>query len=131
MKALFFIFFLALVGQINAQEHLQLDTLKAPADLENISVKKLCTDTNSTSFVIWVKKGVKLHKHAHHSETIYVLEGEGIMTLGDEEISIKPGDFIFIPENTPHDLEVTSDIPVKVISVQAPEFDGSDRIFIE
>ena len=41
------------------------------------------------------------------------------------------GDIIFIPMNTVHSLKVTSSIPVKVLSVQSPRFDGKDRIFVD
>ena len=74
---------------------------------------------------------MKLHKHQAHSETIYVIEGTGEMRLGEKKCYLKKGDVLFIPENTPHSVKVTSDIPLKVLSVQAPEFDGTDRILLD
>ena len=41
------------------------------------------------------------------------------------------GDFVFIPKNTPHSVNVISKVPLKVISVQAPFFDGKDRVLLE
>lgn len=98
---------------------------------DNILVKKMDADKNSTSFIIWVKSSVKAHKHEHHTETLYVLEGEGYMLLGEERFSIAAGDYVYIPENTIHSVEVTSKIPLKVISLQAPEFLGKDRVFVD
>ena len=74
---------------------------------------------------------MKLHKHVEHTENVIILEGEGEMTLGDKKFKVKKGDIVFIPKGTPHSLTVTSAIPVKVLSVQSPFFDGKDRIFIE
>ena len=94
-------------------------------------VEKLASDKHTSCYVIWVKNNVKAHKHEVHTENIYILEGTGEMTLGDESFNIKQGDFVTIPPNTIHSLTVTSDIPVKVLSVQAPEFFGKDRIFVD
>lgn len=106
----------------------QVSDIHAPKDLENIHVVKLATDAHSTDFVIFVKKKVPLHKHLKHSETLYVLEGAGEFELADKTISIAAGDHIRIPEGVPHAVTVTSDKPLKVISVQAPEFFGKDRV---
>lgn len=100
-------------------------------EFDNILVNKLCSDSLSTSFLIWVKNGVKKHKHVTHSETIFVLEGEAKMQLGERSFQINAGDFIFIPFNTPHNVKVTSARPLKVLSIQSPEFIGNDRVFIE
>lgn len=108
-----------------------LDTIKAPDSYENIYSRVIASDSLSSSFIIFIKKEVKKHKHLDHSENIYILEGEGDMLLGDKMIHIKKGDVLFVPKNTPHYLKVTSKEPVKVLSIQSPYFDGKDRVFIE
>ena len=107
-----------------------LDTIKAPKNLENTSTIPLFHDTiNVSSFLIFIKKEVKLHKHITHDEQVYVIEGEGQMQLGEKIKEIKKGDFIFIPKNTFHSVKTTSNNELKVISIQAPYFDGKDRFF--
>lgn len=101
------------------------------ANYQNIYVKKIDSDSLVSNFIIWIKDEVKAHKHVTHCETIIVLEGAAIMTLGDKKIEIKKGDYIFVPKDTPHSVKVTSEIPLKVISIQAPEFNGDDRIFMK
>lgn len=118
-----------LTGQAFADHH-GVSDIKAPADLDNIHVVKLSTDQHSTDFVIFVKKKVPLHKHAYHTETLYVLEGQGDFTMGDKTMVISAGDYIRIPEGTPHAVTVTSAVPLKVLSVQAPEFLGKDRVML-
>ena len=107
-----------------------LDTIKVPKNLENTSIIPLFHDTiNVSSFLIFIKKEVKLHKHITHDEQVYVIEGEGQMQLGEKIKEIKKGDFIFIPKNTFHSVKTTSNNELKVISIQAPYFDGKDRFF--
>jgi mannose-6-phosphate isomerase-like protein (cupin superfamily) len=131
MKKLLPIFLLILIKTASAQSIQHTDTIQPHAEFENIYVRNLYSDSLVSSFVIFVKKEVKAHKHLEHSEHVYVLEGEGNLLLGDEQRKISKGDIIFIPKNTVHSLKVTSENPVKIISIQAPYFDGSDRILIE
>lgn len=97
---------------------------------ENIYNKQLFGDSLSTSFCIVIKKEVKAHKHQYHSEHVVVLEGEGIMKLDGESMPIKKGDLIFIPKNPIHSVKRVSKVPLKVLSIQSPAFNGSDRIFV-
>lgn len=130
-SSLAFIFSFCLGSYFNAQSIIDLDTLQVREPYDNVLIKKLHSDKNASAFLIFIKKEVRLHKHLMHSETIYVLDGTGDMLLGDKKVEVKKGDIIFVPENTPHRVKVTSIIPLKVISNQAPEFDGTDRVFID
>ncbi len=114
-----------------AQEVTNLEDFEATKEFDNILVEKINTDSNATSFVIWIKKGVKAHQHVFHTENLYVIYGSGEMTIGDKTIIIKPGDYFSIPKGTYHSLKVTSKNAMKVLSVHSPEFFGKDRIFKE
>ena len=131
MKKFLFLIFCTATLFCRAQTSQSLDTVKSYGDYENIYLRKLNSDSLVSSFVIFIKKEVKAHKHATHSEHIYFLEGEGEMMVGDKKISVKKGDMIFVPKGTVHSLVVTSKTPVKVLSVQAPMFDGKDRVMAE
>ncbi len=99
-------------------------------NIDNIFVKKIADDTKATSFVIFIKKHVKPHLHKTHTELLYVLEGSADMQLGEQHISLTPGTFVQIPEGTVHAVTVTSDTPLKVLSIQTPQFHGQDRHFV-
>ena len=118
---------LLLFGQASA-EKLSLSDIVSPEDLENVHVIKLSSDAYSSDFIIFVKKQVPLHKHIEHSETIYVLEGKGLFQLGDQSMEIVAGDYIRVPKGTAHAVKVISDVPLKIISVQAPEYFGKDKV---
>ena len=129
MKIFISILFLILTLDVEAQFYNPVD-ISPSEDFENIFVKKLYSDSFTTTFIIWIKKDVPLHKHAHHTEQLIILEGAGQMTVGTETFELSAGDFLIIPKDTPHALVVNSATPMKVISIQAPEFDGSDRIML-
>ncbi len=131
MKKFFLLFsFLFFAFAIHAQK-INSDSLKSKFAFENIQNQKLFGDSLTSSFVIFIKKEVPLHKHIFHSEHVWILEGEAEMILGNEKFKISKGDCIFIPKNTPHKVSVTSSIPLKIISIQSPNFDGSDRVLLE
>ena len=112
-----------------AQTPLNLLELQPDTAYDNIHVQPLASDSLVSSFVVWVKKEVRLHHHAFHTETLLILEGTGTMVVGDESVEVGPGDFLAIPKTTPHDLTVTSSTPLKALSIQAPKFQGKDRVF--
>jgi mannose-6-phosphate isomerase-like protein (cupin superfamily) len=108
-----------------------LKEIQPPASFENVHVQKMTEDSLQTCFVIWIKQHVKGHFHQWHTENIIVLEGKAQMKLGLDTLIVKPGDHINIPKNTPHAvLQVLSRKPLKVLSIQSPAFDGTDRVFV-
>lgn len=47
----------------------------------------------------------KAHKHASHETAIYALTGNSCMWYGhdlEHHVEVKPGDFLYIPADTPH-----------------------------
>jgi mannose-6-phosphate isomerase-like protein (cupin superfamily) len=131
MQRLLIVAFVFFVFVGRSQTCGNVDTVGNLSKTENSYSKFLYGDSLSTSFCILIKKAVKAHKHQYHSEQVIVLEGEAIMQLAEKSFAIKKGDVIFIPKNTVHAVKITSKIPLKIISVQAPHFDGSDRVFVE
>jgi mannose-6-phosphate isomerase-like protein (cupin superfamily) len=93
-----------------------------------VHVTALHADSLCSSFLIRVDSAVAPHLHRFHTEHVVVLEGEGEMLLGDTVRTLRAGDTVVIPRNTPHAVKVTSGVPLRVISVQAPRFDGTDRV---
>jgi mannose-6-phosphate isomerase-like protein (cupin superfamily) len=112
--------------------HFSIDTLRPPADYENVYSQKMASDSLQSTFIIWIKKDVKGHFHQLHTENIIVLEGKAEMLFNGKSIIVKKGDYLNIPFGTTHSVtRVLSRKPLKVISIQSPNFDGTDRVFIE
>ncbi len=120
-----------LINHSNAQEFVSSTDRIEPAneDYDNISITKLSTNSDATTFAIWIKKKVKIHKHINHTEHVYIKQGKGKFQLADSLYNVKTGDLIIIPKNTWHGVIVESRNPMKVISIQSPEFFGKDRVF--
>ncbi len=114
---------------LQAQWVTNLNEFTTQESFDNIKVIQLDDADDASSFVIWVKEHVREHYHEKHTEVVYVMEGFGIMTLGDKSNPIEKGDYIFIPKGTPHSVRVTNNQTLKVISIQSPHFDGTDRHF--
>jgi mannose-6-phosphate isomerase-like protein (cupin superfamily) len=43
-----------------------------------------------------------LHLHSKEDELFYIVEGDHIVTVGDEEHRVGPGDALFAPRGVPH-----------------------------
>lgn len=123
---LLLLFPVLLLSQKQDFKHIKVDK----DSFENIKVIPIHSDEQTSVFVIFVKKEVPLHKHEFHTEMVEILDGKGIMTLGDATFKIKKGDFFIIPAGTPHSARSTGKKPLKALSIQSPEFDGKDRILL-
>lgn len=120
-------FALVLNGQSITSVHEQVC---APTE-GTVHLSPLYSDSTCSSFLICIDTEVRLHLHRFHTEHVYVLDGEASMHLGELERTVRAGDVIVIPPCTPHSVKVTGNVPLRVVSVQSPHFDGSDRVFLE
>lgn len=130
MRYVVFFFVLLCWSTSYSQDLRSLEALEPSSEYENIHVEKISEDSLQSSFVIWIKKSVSEHYHAEHTENIIVISGKAEMTLGESTFIIQKGDHLTIPKGTEHSVtKVFGRKPLKVLSIQAPKFDGSDRIF--
>ncbi len=98
---------------------------------EDISNLLLHSGLTSSASLIQVREGVKSHYHATHDEIVYVLQGKGVMKVGDEKRVVQPGDLIVLERGTVHSVINKSAEPLVALSIICPPFDGKDRIFTE
>ena len=105
------------------------ESIKPPKEYDNIHVKKISSDSLSSTFVIWIKQKVRLHKHLYHRENVIIQEGSGQFQVKDSIYNVSAGDIITIPKNTWHGVTINSEDAMKVISIQSPKFIGNDRVF--
>ena len=66
-------------------------------------------------------KGYRIPNHVHekHTETFFCLNGAVSMTAGDEEVTLRPGDFLHVPAGTPHTFQVVGN-NTRFIQFHAP-----------
>lgn len=65
------------------------------------------------------------HYHKKTTEVYYILKGEGVMLLDDEEVSLKPGLCIYIPPGVRHQVKGT----IQTLIVGVPAFSDEDEYF--
>jgi uncharacterized protein (TIGR03067 family) len=65
-------------------------------------------------------KGFPLHIHLQQHETFHIIEGELIFQLGDEFISAKKGDFVFVPKELPHTYVNVRKNPARSVGILSP-----------
>jgi quercetin dioxygenase-like cupin family protein len=64
-------------------------------------------------------KMTPLHRHPDVDETLYVVEGEILVQIGDTERAVGVGGVTLAPRGTAHAFMVTSDI-ARVLTLQSP-----------
>jgi mannose-6-phosphate isomerase-like protein (cupin superfamily) len=66
---------------------------------------KASADTTGGAFTIFEERDpvdTPLHVHTNEDELFYVLEGEHVFQVGDEEHRAGPGALVFAPRGVPH-----------------------------
>ncbi len=60
---------------------------------------------------VLIKPGTtnEMHVHENQEQVYFVLQGGGIIHVGDEESEVKAGDVIFLPAKIPHGFVNNSD----------------------
>ena len=96
-----------------------------PIDLGGFSmtVKATGDDTDGMFTLLEASEppgfGPPLHIHHGIAEAFYVLEGEYIIFLGDDEFRCPAGSFIFIPAEAPHGFRV-GDVASRKLNLYLP-----------
>jgi mannose-6-phosphate isomerase-like protein (cupin superfamily) len=70
-----------------------------------------------------IKKGEILNKAGEmdpYPQAIVVLNGEGVIVVGDERLELEPRTVVYIPRNVLHQLEASEDVEVLWLAWQAP-----------
>ena len=70
-----------------------------------------------------------LHVHENEDELFYVLEGEHVFQVGDEEFQLGPGGLVFAPRGIPHAQRRVVPRTGRVLVLTAPA--GLERFFRE
>jgi len=64
------------------------------------------------------KKTFPFHYHLANEEAVFVLEGEGVLRNGDEEVSLRPGDYVAFPPGPPgHQIVNRGAAPLRYLAL--------------
>jgi mannose-6-phosphate isomerase-like protein (cupin superfamily) len=68
------------------------------------------------------------HYHRLTEEIYYILEGQGLMRVGDEDRQVGPGDAIAIPPGAMHQITNTGTLLLKFLCCCAPGYEHDDTV---
>ncbi len=88
-----------------------------PNDLK-VSAKDTNGELAIFEYVGKEKAGPPLHVHSDQDETFYVMEGEFLFQVGDDQLTAKAGDTVFGPRTIPHTWTQLSTTGKLLYSVQ-------------
>ena len=79
--------------------------------------------------LVMPQQGPPLHTHTKEDETMYVLEGELEVVLGDSTSIVRAGDFSHMARGVPHRFKNISDKPARMLLTYSPG--GFEQWFLE
>ncbi|GBE46052.1 alginate biosynthesis protein AlgA [bacterium BMS3Bbin11] len=71
---------------------------------------------------------LSLQKHRRRAEHWTVVSGEALVTVGDQEIPLRPGQSVDVPKGAVHRITNPGDIPLVLVEVQMGDYFGEDDI---
>lgn len=90
---------------------------------DNYCVKKICVTSGNI---------LSLQLHHHRSEHWIIVEGEAVVTLGDEKLVKKADESVYIPAETKHRIQNDTSSNMVFIEVQTGEnLDENDIVRLE
>lgn len=66
------------------------------------------------------KGGPYRHLHPAQDEWLYAMEGEFRVEIGDQKLTLKPGDSVLMPRRVPHAWAQVGDTPGKLLIAFSP-----------
>ncbi len=64
------------------------------------------------------------HRHTNCSEAYFVLDGEVLVTVGDQDLTAGPEGFVLVPRGTAHTFGNVSAAPARLLVIHAPAMDA-------
>lgn len=66
------------------------------------------------------------HVHETQEQIYHVLEGEGMLTLGDESRVMRRHDYVYVPPGVKHSFTNTGLVPLVFLVITTPPNDGEE-----
>jgi mannose-6-phosphate isomerase-like protein (cupin superfamily) len=58
--------------------------------------------------------------HAEEDDAFYILDGEVVVIVEDEELAVGPGTFVLVPPGVPHTFANRTRSVARVVNIHAP-----------
>ena len=71
-----------------------------------------------------------LHRHNQAEEIYHIVEGSGLMTVGNDKFNVAAGDTVCIKPGKVHCIKNTGGIPLKILCCCSPPYSHEDTEMI-
>ncbi|QKF81084.1 CBS domain-containing protein [Halarcobacter ebronensis] len=88
----------------------------------------LTPDAQSKIIIVFPHSELSFQKHAKRDEHWIIIKGKGKVILGEEEIRVSPGKYVYIPKECKHQIINESSENLIFSEVQLGEYFGEDDI---
>ncbi|MHA1785021.1 MAG: cupin domain-containing protein [Candidatus Helarchaeota archaeon] len=100
----------------------KIDEAKEVPNPHNVSARKIIEHKHVTVIYLDLKKGEELRRHITPVDVFfYVIEGKGIVEIGDESKEISKETIILSPAKIPHKLKNPESERFRVLVVKTPK----------
>jgi len=90
-----------------------------------------CRNQSLAEAVVPAGARTRLHLHRETEELYHITAGEGVLTLGGEQMKVSPGDTALIPPGTPHCIEATGSGDLHILCCCSPAYRHEDTELLE
>ncbi len=98
---------------------------------ETFRAVEIARDATSSHHVVAIREGETPHRHDHHDLLVHLLQGHGVMLLGEGSRRVGQGSIFWVPRGTPHAFRNAAPDPAVAYIVYFPPYDSKDRVPLE
>ena len=86
-------------------------------DVRWIVTRQTVGSDNSVFGITYFPPGARheIHRHENAEEVEYLIQGEGVARVGEDDVAMGPGDAVFVSRNEYHGFRNTSDTETAVM----------------
>jgi mannose-6-phosphate isomerase-like protein (cupin superfamily) len=83
-------------------------------------------DQSLAEAIVPVGVSTLLHRHLKSEELYHIIEGDGVMSIGDRHLSVSARDTVYIPRGMPHKIRNSGSVPLKILCCCYPAYSHDD-----
>ncbi len=80
--------------------------------------------------IVKVGSETQLHYHAKTEELYHILQGNGLMTIANDDFTVESGDTLCIPPHSPHKIKNTGQTDLIFLCCCSPAYSHADTFIV-
>ncbi|KAF5073587.1 Cupin domain protein [anaerobic digester metagenome] len=108
---------------------IEIANVESSPNPHGVDARKLYDTENAVAVHMTIKPGESLKKHVTPVDVFfYVLEGEGVVEIGDERETVQKDSLIDSPAKIPHTWYNEGDADLRILIVKVPRPQKSTKV---